>query len=120
MRLVRRSLIILFTVSLIATMSLAWPRDEIDRRTVSAEAIVIDALLARPAGMIATVAGTAVFIVALPFSLLTGDTPDVAQKLVVTPARYTFTRPMGEGIFQELWPGCQRQPTVDCPREYEY
>lgn len=112
-------IIVLFTV-LMVSMPLAWTRDDVDRRTVSPEAIAVDTLVARPAGIVATFAGTVVFIVALPFSLLTGDTSDVAEKLVATPARYTFIRPMGVGIFDEIEPGCQPQSTLDCPQEYAY
>jgi hypothetical protein len=115
MKLTRLSVIILLLVGLTTSMSLAQTHDKVDRRTVSPEAIVMDTLVARPAGMLATVAGTAVFIVALPFTLFSGDTSNVAQKLVAAPARYTFTRPMGKGIFSEMQPRCQPQPGVDCP-----
>lgn len=115
MKLTRLSVIILLLVGLTTSMSLARAHDNVDRRTASPEAIVMDTLVARPAGMVATVAGTAVFIVALPFSLLTGDTADVARKLVAAPAGYTFTRPLGEGIFSEMQPRCQYQTGVDCP-----
>lgn len=64
----------------------------------SAEAIAIDALVVRPAGIVATAVGTAVFIVSLPFGLLTGSTEEAAQKLIGEPARYTFVRPLGQGI----------------------
>jgi hypothetical protein len=32
----------------------------------------------------------------LPFSLLGGNVGESAEKLVAEPARYTFTRPLGE------------------------
>jgi uncharacterized membrane protein len=54
-----------------------------------------DILVARPLGLIATVGGTVLFIVALPFSLLGGNTQEVYQQLVVKPAKYTFVRPVG-------------------------
>jgi hypothetical protein len=55
-----------------------------------------DTLVVRPAGLIGTVAGTAVFLVSLPFSALGGNTGAVADEIVVSPARYTFVRPLGE------------------------
>jgi hypothetical protein len=63
---------------------------------VSAEAMVADGLLLRPGGVIATILGTAVFVVTLPFSIPTKSVEKAAQKLVVDPARYTFVRPLGQ------------------------
>jgi len=63
---------------------------------VSAEAMIADGLLLRPAGIAATVLGTAVFVVTLPFSIPTRSVGQAAQKLIVDPARYTFVRPLGQ------------------------
>jgi hypothetical protein len=62
----------------------------------SAGAMVVDALAVRPLGMAATLLGSAVFIISLPFSALGGNVDEAAQSLVVTPARFTFVRPLGE------------------------
>jgi hypothetical protein len=61
----------------------------------SAEAIAADVLLLRPAGFLATVLGSIVFVIALPISLPTRSVDYVAEKLVVAPAKYTFVRPLG-------------------------
>jgi hypothetical protein len=63
---------------------------------VSAEAIIADGLLLRPGGIIATVLGTAVFVITLPFSIPTKSVDTAAQRLIVDPARYTFVRPLGQ------------------------
>ena len=63
---------------------------------VSAETIVVDGLLLRPGGVIATLVGSAVFVITLPFSIPTKSVEKAAQKLVVDPARYTFVRPLGQ------------------------
>ena len=63
---------------------------------VSAEEIIVDGLLLRPSGIVATIAGTAVFVVTLPFSIPTKSVDKAAQKLVVDPAKYTFVRPLGQ------------------------
>ena len=63
---------------------------------VSAEAMIADGLLLRPAGIVATVLGTAVFVVTLPFSIPTRSVDKAAQKLIVDPVRYTFVRPLGQ------------------------
>jgi len=58
--------------------------------------MVADVLIARPAGLVSIVLGTAAFIVALPFALTSGSVDPVARALVVAPFKYTFTRPVGD------------------------
>ncbi len=58
--------------------------------------MMADAFLMRPFMLVSTVVTTATFVVMLPFSLLGGNVGESADKLVVEPARYTFTRPLGE------------------------
>ena len=62
----------------------------------SAEAIAADVLVARPACFIATVIGTGVFVLALPFAAIGGSVKKTGRTLVATPGRLTFTRPVGE------------------------
>ncbi len=67
-----------------------------DRDDVSAEAIIADGLLLKPAGVMATLVGTLAFVVTLPFSIPTRSVNKAAQKLIVDPAKYTFVRPLGQ------------------------
>src|SRR5262245_33693567 len=60
-----------------------------------AEAIVADVLLLRPAGLVATIFGTIIFVISLPVSLPTGSASIVAEKMVIAPGKYTFVRPLG-------------------------
>ena len=62
--------------------------------------VIGDVILARPAGLLAIVAGSAVFVVSLPFSLPTGSVPKVAQRLILDPVEFTFVRPVGNFAFQ--------------------
>jgi hypothetical protein len=55
-----------------------------------------DIVVVRPLGIIATAGGTVLAIVALPFSLLGGNTDEVFHHLVVKPAKFTFVRPLGD------------------------
>ena len=55
-----------------------------------------DLVLVRPLGIVATVGGTVLAILALPFSLLGGNTDEVFDHLVVKPAKFTFVRPLGD------------------------
>ena len=65
-----------------------------------AEDIPADVLIIRPVTLVGTVLGTALFIVALPFSIPSGSVKMTAKKLIVEPFKYTFTRPLGE--FDEI------------------
>lgn len=63
----------------------------------SAVAMAADLLVVRPLGLVATVLGTGLFVLQLPLSLVQGEAPaDPARKLVVAPARFTFSRPLGD------------------------
>jgi hypothetical protein len=64
--------------------------------TPSSGAIAADIVLLRPLGLAGTVLGTALFIVGLPFEAISGDISGPAKRLVAQPAKFTFTRPLGE------------------------
>lgn len=63
-----------------------------------------DIALARPAGVLATVAGFAIFVVSSPFSAMGGNTKEAWQSLVAEPANYTFKRPLGHFDEQSIPP----------------
>jgi len=63
---------------------------------ISAEAMSVDLIAARPLGLAATVLGTVVFVISLPFSALGGNSEEAWNTLVVSPAEYTFQRPLGD------------------------
>lgn len=93
----------LFSMSLLlavaSTSAIAHDEGAMDGRLhshPSAETMIVDALVARPLGIIATVIGAATWVVSLPFSLPSGSAGEAAHTLVGTPARYTFNRPLGE------------------------
>lgn len=67
---------------------------EIDE-TPSAAAMVFDGLIIRPLTLVATVIGTAFWIVTLPFSALGGNAGEAADVLVLEPASATFLRCLG-------------------------
>lgn len=58
--------------------------------------MVADFLIIRPAGIVATAAGSIFYVLSLPFSIAGGNQSEAYQKMIVEPARYTFTRPLGE------------------------
>jgi len=59
-------------------------------------AIVLDLVFLRPIGLVATVAGTIIFVGSLPISLPTLSVGKTFNALVVNPAYYTFARKLGE------------------------
>ena len=69
---------------------IAAPEDE-----PGAGAMVADAVVARPLGVVFTAVGTAAFIVSLPFTAIGGGMTQAADKLVVGPAKETFVRCLG-------------------------
>lgn len=58
-------------------------------------AMVGDLLVARPIGAVMTVAGAAVWVVSLPFTLLSGHAGEAAGTLILGPAEATFMRCLG-------------------------
>jgi hypothetical protein len=59
--------------------------------TVAADVVVI-----RPACLVATVVGSAFFVVSLPVAAISKSVKKTADTLVVRPAKATFTRPVGD------------------------
>lgn len=88
----------LFAVA--ATASAQTERDGTDGQVSdtapSAGAVAADIVLLRPLSLAGTLLGTAVFVIGLPFEAIAGDISNPAKRLVVDPAKYTFTRPLGE------------------------
>lgn len=101
--LVRRGVVaVVIALSLVAaTPALAAVNDEAS--TPSATAMAFDVAVVRPVSLVATVAGTGLFIVSLPFSLLGHNTDKAGERLVAEPAKYTFARPLGN--FDAQTPG---------------
>ena len=62
----------------------------------SSLAVTADVLLARPACLVATIVGSALFVVCLPVTIPSKRVKKTAHTLVSTPAKATFTRPLGE------------------------
>jgi hypothetical protein len=58
--------------------------------------IAVDTLIVRPVCFLATVLGSALFVVSLPVAAISKSVRPAAHALVVRPARATFTRPLGD------------------------
>ena len=83
----------------IALVSWSFPNAcHADTYEKKAGAIAADALVYRPAGIILTVGGAALFLIALPAAALTGGTKETANTLIKTPFNFTFRRPIGTDL----------------------
>jgi hypothetical protein len=58
--------------------------------------VATDAVVIRPACLLATVLGSAIFVVSLPVAAISKSVKKTADILVVKPANATFTRPLGD------------------------
>jgi hypothetical protein len=58
--------------------------------------VIADVLVVRPGCFVATVIGSTLFVVALPFAAISRSIPHTAKVLVVAPAQATFSRPVGD------------------------
>jgi len=70
--------------------------------------MMFDVVPIRPLGIASFVIGTTIFVVALPFSVMTPNPEQVirhnARRLIIYPFRFTFQRPIGEfyGYMEEI------------------
>ena len=87
-------LIVVFTSVSLAANSFA--QATMDPSEITPEEMVVDALIVRPLGIIATILGAGLFVISIPFSLLGSNVGEAGDKLVVRPAKFTFVRPLGE------------------------
>jgi len=93
----KRIVVLVTTFVLIMVPCTTCFAQEIERDdAVIAGQMAGDALVARPLGLCATVIGSALFVVSLPFSLLGGNTGDAFNYLMADPFKFTFTRPLGD------------------------
>ena len=62
----------------------------------SPEAVAADALFVRPLCLVATVAGTGLFVVTLPIAAVSRSVDKSAKALIGKPAYHTFVRKLGD------------------------
>lgn len=58
--------------------------------------MLLDLLVLRPFGLLATGVGSVAFVVSLPFTLTSGGVGEAACELVSEPLAYTFSRRLGD------------------------
>ena len=90
-------LIIISVFLLTTAITPAFAQPENKNSEPTAAAMVCDLIFLRPLGLVATVLGSALFIVSIPFTA-GRNIEYTKQKLVEEPAKYTFQRALGEGL----------------------
>ncbi|MBI5848182.1 MAG: hypothetical protein HZB31_09595 [Nitrospirae bacterium] len=55
-----------------------------------------DAIFARPLGILSIIGGAALWVVSLPFAVITGSVPETTETLISNPVKYTLARPVGD------------------------
>jgi hypothetical protein len=75
---------------LLSTVTPAFASGDTD-----ATAVAVDVIVARPVSFAMTILGSVLFVVSLPVAAPSHGVGKVAHALVVTPAKDTFTRPLG-------------------------
>ena len=87
----KKIVVIMLTLIIVFTSSMAFAATD-----TSATSVMTDILLLRPVGLASLGVGTAMYIVALPFSLITKSHGTTVKVLVKEPFNYVFVRPVGE------------------------
>lgn len=90
-----RAFIAFVVACLLIPQSLMAQRQTAVAESPHAGVMAADLVVARPIGVVVTVAGAAAFLVSLPFTLLAGNATDAAENLMVKPAKNTFVRCLG-------------------------
>ncbi len=88
--------ILLCIFLLTVTLSPALAQDSETDSDITAASMIGDLLVLRPLGLVATVLGTAFFLVTLPITAGVGNTEVAGEKLVKDPGKFTFNRPLGK------------------------
>ncbi len=95
---VAKKSMILFLVASIVVVSFGAPalaEETYEQQDIDAGAMAVDCVFVRPFGFLATIVGSTLFVVALPFAAIGGNADAAYDKMVLAPARFTFMRPLG-------------------------
>jgi hypothetical protein len=82
--------------AIVALLFASAPDAVAQEKHVDPAAVVADAVVVRPIGVVVTVVSSAFFVVALPFAAVARRVPETAEALVARPARTMFCRPLGD------------------------
>ncbi len=95
MDLKKKITLVVLIVSLLlgGSYSEGWAREEWDKNDpVTDEWNALDLVIARPAGVLAGIAGVAFFVITLPFTLPSGGVESAAERLIISPFEFSLAR----------------------------
>ena len=98
-KLIKRSMVIAALTAAMAGQSMAG-NEQLPKDRAGGD-MFLDAVFARPMGLVAILAGSTAWVVALPFTVFSGSVGSSADELVKKPIDYTFKRPLGQLEEQE-------------------
>ena len=89
--------------AIVCTVAIGWAASTPAFASSDPDPTVVcaDAVVMRPLLFAATVAGSALFVVCLPFAAISKSVKSTAHALVVAPAQATFTRALGDFDYGE-------------------
>jgi hypothetical protein len=99
MRNARKSMLVFLVVASLIAVPLgqsALAQFRPDAKEPDAVAMMVDVVPVRVLSFCGMVIGTAFFLVTIPVSYIAGNYEEAAEKMIAEPARYTFTRPLGD------------------------
>ena len=79
----------LIAVVIVGYASVGWSGEPTAARVED----ITDLVILRPLGCVATLVGTGLFVLTLPFTVPTRSVRESADRFVVAPFHYTFSRP---------------------------
>ncbi len=86
----------LMTLACVLAISLGSVTPSVASESYGSLEVIADIFLVRPGCFVATILGSAAFVVALPVAAISHSIPSTAHTLVVIPAKATFSRPVGD------------------------
>jgi hypothetical protein len=90
-----RRVTVALVISCMLLPQMLWAQQQAVDESPNEWAMVGDLLVARPIGAVLTVGGAAVWLVSLPFTLLSGNASEAAGTLIGGPVETTFMRCLG-------------------------
>ncbi len=96
-KMLKQSMVLFLVANLVVIpfSSAALAQVEFEEEQPSAGAMFVDVVTVRPVGLLAIGACTVVYVVALPFAILGGNTKAATKRLLAEPWQFTFARPLG-------------------------
>jgi hypothetical protein len=86
-------IVITILLGFLGAPPMVWAQD-VDKPTGTD--ITFDLMIARPIGFVSLALGTSIFVVTLPFAVVTGSAKNTANALVAEPYNFTLVRDLGE------------------------